>query len=248
MMLVPVYPDSAVGQALVAPVERYVTANSVFVFGDELPGAIHRRFFLNGEHKDQVGDGLNASFIKRPNGCKDCFQVSCVIAYPGREYFSISHLGFDLQAFFEHRVQVCIDHDRPGLAKALSNGYEVALGIVIDLVQVEGLERSTYALSPLALLARRSIDLGQFDPLVEDRGTVGIGIIQSVLYVIARNQGHDLDERVVTAYAGHEPNNGQKREGNGESSHFSKYFGVTAAKKVRAGQYLPASHKHNSTV
>src|SRR5215470_1824628 len=136
-MFVPVYSDSAIGQALEAAVQRHILPDALLVLADELPGAVHRGLFFNREHKDKIGACPDARFVEGSHRCKNCFEVSRVIAYTGREYLSITHLCLDIQPFLEHCIQVGVDHDCTSLAYAFSHRYEVSPRVVINPVKMK---------------------------------------------------------------------------------------------------------------
>src|SRR5689334_24429633 len=98
MKLVPVDADAAIGQALVAAVERDVLADAVAVLFDELLCAAERRLLFGGEDEDQVAFRFNAGLVYGADRSQQRFDVAGVVADAGRKDFAVADLGLDRQA------------------------------------------------------------------------------------------------------------------------------------------------------
>src|SRR4029078_2463253 len=116
MMLIPVDAYAAVVQAFVAAVERNVLPDSILVLFDEVLHSAKRRFFFDGEHKDQIGFGFDPGFIESANRSKHRRNVSSIVANSGRVDFAVSDLSFYGQSRLKNGIEMCIEDHWHGAA------------------------------------------------------------------------------------------------------------------------------------
>src|SRR4030095_7701057 len=136
MMFVPVDSNTAVIQSFISSIERNILADPILVLRYEMLYSSKRCFLFNRKNKYEVCSCFDACLIKRSYRSQERLDVASVIAYAGRVHFSIANLCLDLQAFLKNGVEMRIKDDGFCAAGAFPYCDQIALGVVIDLIEL----------------------------------------------------------------------------------------------------------------